>query len=167
MRYVHIIKSIVNRIVAIYEVNADTELRKRALLLEKMSRISEMTLIGGSIVYTIGGVLHIINPIYGYYWQHKFKPLIPLYVPFVDETAADGFAILLTIQTIEIIVATMASICADFPFMIVIMNVWIFSTIFEDNVNELNEIFRAKKVDMPLAKTKLKGIFEMYYDNWT
>lgn len=167
MRFTQLMTSLINRIIAFYEANADTKSRKRALLLKKMSWLSEVILVGGLIGYMHCAILHLINPIYGYFWQHEFKPLFPLYIPFVDEQTTAGFIILILIQTMEISLALGTSAGADFHFMITVINVWIFSSSFKENFYALNGILREESVDMPLAKTKLRNIYEMYYDIWT
>lgn len=116
MRYADSITSILNRITAIYEDNADTKSHDRKLLLQKMSWLSELILIGGTIAYMLVAILHYINPIYGYFWKHEFKALFPLYIAFIDEKSAFGFISLLTIQSIEVFAALMSSACADFLF---------------------------------------------------
>lgn len=131
-----------------------------------MSWLSEMILIGGLTAYISCATIHFINPIHGYFWQHEFKALVPLYIPFVDESTVVGFTILLSIQTIEAFFAALTSGAADFPFMITVINVWIFSAIFHDHVNELNGILHEKKVDMPMARATLQSITEMYCDIW-
>lgn len=166
MRYVSIIIDIFNKIIDVYEANAKTTSPKRALLMQKISWISEWTLIGGFFTYIIFGTLQFTYPIYGYFWQHEIKPLFPLYLPFVDEKTTVGYVILMLIQCTEMYLSLVGSACTDFIFMVLIINVSVFSTIFEDNVIELNEILRENKVDMPAAKTKLRGIFELYHDIW-
>lgn len=164
MRYAPILTNTVDQIIDIYEVNAKTQSSKRALLLHKMSLISEMMLIAGVIAYMCAIMLHFINPIYAYFWRHEFQALLPLYIPFIDEKTTNGFILLTSIQTVEMCIAIIATACGDFPFMILVVNVFIFSTIFKDHVNELNAILRKKEVDLPLAKAKLQNIFELYTD---
>lgn len=166
MRYAQLLSSLINRIVNVYEANADTKSRKRALLLEKVSWLSELILICGFTLYLCCAVLHLIKPIYGYFWQHEFKALMPLYIPFVDEETSVGFAILISVQTIEIFIAAVATGCAGFPFIIGVINIRIFSTIFHDKVNDFNRFLRKKKKDTPMARAKLQDICEMYYDIW-
>lgn len=166
MRYADSITSILNRIIDIYEVNADTMSHKRKLLLHKMAWLSELLLIGGTIAYMLVGILHYVNPIYGYFRMHEFKALFPLYIAFIDEKTAYGFIGLLLIQSIEMIAGLVASACADFAFVMVVINAWVFSTVFKDNMDEFNQILRKNKVDMQLANTKLRNIVDVYYDVW-
>lgn len=166
MRYAKLMNSVINRIIDVYEANAGTKLPKRALLLHNMSWLSEVILIGGYLFYMFVGILHLINPIYAYFWQHEFKPLMPLYIPFIDVKSSVGFVILISIQTLEVFAAVMATGCADFPFMILVLNVRIFTTIFEDSANELNVMLHERKVDMLKVKAQLKHISKMYGDIW-
>lgn len=132
----------INKIIDIYAENAKTTSPKRALLMLNMSWISEIILIIGLMAIMLVAMLHFIEPIYGYFWQHQFKALFPLYIPFVDEKTEVGFVILISIQSIEIFAAAVAGASVDLPFMISVINVWIFYTIFEDNTNEWNAILR-------------------------
>lgn len=166
MRYAQLMTSVINRIIGIYETNAKTKSRERAVLLENMAWLSEAILIGGTIAYAFCAVLHLMIPIYGYFWQHEYKALFPLYIPFVDEKTACGFVILVSIQTIEIFIAAVASGYSDFLFMMITVNVWIFSSIFKDNVSELNGILCRKKRNFPFARRNLQHICELYYDIW-
>lgn len=137
------------------------------MLMQNISMVSEILFIGGLIVYMFFASLHFINPIYIYFWHGEFEPLIPLYIPFVNETTASGFTILISIQTVEVFSAALASASVDFPYMLGVINVWIFSSVFEETVSELNGDLRAEEVDMPLVKAKLRNIFIMYYDFWS
>lgn len=157
----------INQIVDVYERNANTKLRERAILLKNISLLSEVMLIGGIIAYIFCAILHFLNPIYGYFWQNEFKALFPLYIPFIDETTMNGFVALISIQSVEVFISILSNATVDFPFMIIIINVWIFTSIFEDDVNELNDILREKSVDVPLAEAKLRDIFKMYHQIWT
>lgn len=150
----------------VYDKNAETKSPKRALLLHKMSLISEVVLIGGFIAYIYVALLHFTNPIYGYFWEHEFKALFPLYIPFIDEKSVQGFTILMSIQTIEALTAAVGSGCTDFPFMIAIFNIWIFIAFFKDDTNELNLILRDERADMTLATTQLQNIFKSYNEIW-
>lgn len=166
MRYVRQFTSLIDRIIDVYERNASTKLCECASVLQRMSLISEMTLSRGTIAYVVVASAHFINPIYSYFWQHECKPLMPLYVPFVDERTAFGFVILMSIQSVQVIAALLASGCVDFALVIFALNIWVFSTIFQQTVIELNGILHEKQTDMPWAVTKLQSDFEMYNDNW-
>lgn len=49
-----------------------------------------------------------------------------------------------------------------------VINLWIFSTIFHDNVTEwtLNRTLHKKKSYLPFARRNLHHIYEVYYDIW-
>lgn len=168
MRYAQLLASLIDRIINVYEQNDRRKSRDRTLILQKMSSISEMTVICGTIAYLLVATFHFINPIYGYFCQHELKALFPLYIPFVDEHTAVGAVSLISIQSIEVFAAALASACADFLFVTAAINIWVFCTIFQQNLFELNDILHEKNADvpLPLATAKLRSIFEMYNDNW-
>lgn len=158
--------AIVDRVVNVYTVNSTTASRKRAKLLQKVSIISEVASIGGSIMYISGGMLHFISPFFAYYLHGELKVAMPMYLPFIDETTKRGFTILLIIHFVEIVFASVATTCVDFSFLVIIANIPIFSTIFADNVRELSEILREKKRNLATAKAILRNIFLMHNELW-
>lgn len=155
-----------NKIIYVYEINAKTESTKRAMLLHKVSIIGEIVFACGSIAYISIAILGILYSFVGYFWQHELRPMLIIYLPYIDEKTVNGFAILMAIQSVEIFFAFAASASADFSYMLVIINVYAFTSIFEENVCELSEILHEKKVDMPLVKAKFRNICDMYYDIW-
>ena len=157
---------LITKIIDVYEVNSDTTSRKRALLLGKVSFICGIILIGGICMYVSSGMLLFINPFYAYYWHNELKVTIPMYLPFIDETTETGFFSLLTIHFIEIVCAAVGTGCADFAFLVIVANIPVFTTIFVDNVNELNEILQEKKIDWLPAKAKLLNVFLLYNEIW-
>lgn len=164
LKYVDLMIGIVGKVVDVYTVNSMTTSRKRALLLQKVSKISEIAIIGGLMLYISSGMLHFINPFFAYYLHNELKVAMPMYLPFIDETTKRGFIILLIIHFVEIIFATVATTCVDFSFLVIIANIPIFSTIFADNVNELSKILREKKTNLSIVKAKLRNIFLLYND---
>lgn len=157
---------IVERVVNVYTVNSKTASRKRALLLQKVSIISEIALVGGLIIYVSGGMLHFIDPFFAYYLHDELKVAMPMYLPFIDETTERGFALLLTIHFVEIVFASVATTCVDFAFLVIIANIPIFSTIFADSVKELSEILREKNRKLTIAKAILRNIILMHNELW-
>lgn len=166
-RYAREYNNIIRKIVGVYEANAKTTSRKRALLMQKMSLISRTIFIGGAIAYIFCIILHFLNPIYGYFWQNEFKALFPLYIAFIDENSVGGFIILVSIQTVQLIISIAAFTAVDYSFMTIAANCWIYSSIFEDNANELNEVLQNEKaVDSSTSNIKLRKMVEAYYDIW-
>lgn len=85
-----------------YEINAKTKSTKRAMLLYKVSLVGEIIFAGGSIAYMLFAFLGFLYSFVGYFWLHEFRPMLIIYIPFLDEKTADGFAIVMAVQTVEI-----------------------------------------------------------------
>lgn len=156
----------IDRIIYVYEINAKTTSTKRAKLLNKVAMVGEILFAGGLIAYMFFAFLGFLYSIVGYFWLHEHRPMLIIYIPFLDEDTTKGFAILMAVQTVEIFFAFASSASGDFSYMLVVVNVWTLTSIFGENVNELSEILRENKVDMSLARAKLRNICDMYYDVW-
>lgn len=165
-KYGPMVVEVMDKITAVYEANSKSTSVKRLKLLKLFSIVTEVVIKGGSAVYCLAGIFYLINPIYSYFWKHELIPLIPVYIIFVDETTKNGF-ILLTIVHISFMVLTISGTAGtDFMFAMIIVNVPVLSTIFVDNIEELNEMLRADTVNVPLVKVKLKNILLMHREIW-
>lgn len=148
-----------DKIIDIYEVNSKNASTKRAKLIQKYAIITELVLKGGFVLYCLGGGIYLLNPFYSYFWQNRVIPLLPVYMPFVDENTKTGFITLSALHISLIILTILGSACVDFMFIMLIVNMPVLSTICGDNVRELNDILNGKKVNLTLANAKLKNIF--------
>lgn len=85
---------------------------------------------------------------------------------FIDETTRNGFIALGITHLVFITLTVAGSACTDFMFFMIVVNIPVLSTIFVDNVEELNEILREETIDVLLAKSKLKNILLMHKEIW-
>lgn len=157
---------VMDKITAIYAANSKSTSRDRLKLINLFSTITEVVIKGGLALYFMVGIFYMINAIYSYYAKHVIIPLVPVYMIFVDETTKQGFIALGITHIAFIILTVIGSACTDFMFVMIIVNMPVLSTIFVDNVKELNEILKEKTVDVPLAKAKLKNILLMHKEIW-
>lgn len=155
-----------DKIIAVHAANAKTTSRKRLKLIKLFSLITEIVIRGGSALYFLVGIFYMINPIYSYYVKNELIPLVPVYMIFIDETTRNGFIALGITHLAFTALTVTGSACSDFMFVMLIVNMPVMSTIFVDNVDELNEILREETVDVPLAKAKLKNILLMHREIW-
>lgn len=100
--------------------------------------------------------------LYSYFSLNKIVPIMPVYMPFIDENTQIGF-VELTIIHLEFIVATViGSAAVDFMFIMLIFNILFLARVLTDNADELNAILRKDKVDRHVAKAKLVNILLMH-----
>lgn len=158
VQYGPILVQAMDKITDIYAENTKTDKRDRLLLMRKFSLITEIVLKAGCALYFCAGVFYFLNPLHSYFFKNKLIPLLPLYMPFIDEHTKSGFIILGAVHVAIIISTVIASACSDFMFVMIIVNIPVLSTIFSDNVGELNDILRNENVDFSAAKAKLRNI---------
>lgn len=111
------------------------------------------------------GMIYIVNPIFSYFWLNEIKPMLPVYMPFIDENTLIGFIELTLIHIIFIFTGALGTVSVDFMVVMIVLNVPIFSTIFSDNVHELNDILHARNDGHDksvLTKAKLRNLFFMF-----
>lgn len=162
VKYGRIIVDLMNNIIDIYAANAKAPSRNRLKLIQKYAIITEIVIKGGITVYTFAGLFYLINPFYSYYWRNELVPLIPLYLPYIDENTTIGFSFLTAMHAIYLFLAVIGTACTDFMFVMMVVNMPLLSNIFRDNINELNGILREENVNEPLAKAKFKNILLLH-----
>lgn len=141
-----------DKIVSIYAANI------KNIGLSKFSAATEIVLKSGVILYSLAGCFYLLNPIISYYTKREIVPLLPLYMPFIDETTKSGFILLTAMHLGFLLIAVVASACTDLWFAMVAVNFFVPAKIFHENVRELNAILKQDKVDIPISKAKLLNI---------
>lgn len=147
-----------DKIISIYAANAKNNRYDRTILLRKCSTATEILLKCGLIVYFLAGCFYLLNPIYLYYAKNEIVPLLPLYMPFIDETTRTGFILLTAIHLGFLFIAVVASASSDLWFAMVAVNFFVPANIFYDDVRVLNDILGEEKVNIRLAKAKLLNV---------
>lgn len=124
--------------------------------------ITELVLKFGTILYASVALFLLGVPIFAYFWQHELRPMYLSFLPFIDETTYSGFAILTLYHVIGAYGAITGSACVDFLFPMLIVNIPIFTTIFYDEIYEMNEISKKKKRNARPVKMKLRRTIAMF-----
>lgn len=164
VKYSQVLKSLMNKQVDIYAANSSNVSSQRAILAQQFSTISEWILKIGFSLYTLAGMFYLLNPLYSYFWLDKIVPLIPIYMPFIDENTQIGFVVLTLMHLQFMILTLVASAAVDFMFIILIFNMLFLAKLFTNDVDELNDTLREEKVDKVVAKAKLLNILLMHQE---
>lgn len=162
VKYGKMVVDLMNKLVDIYTANSKTTSRNRSIVIQKFATITKIVIKGGLTLYVLAGCFYLLNPLYSYHWRNEIVPLVPLYMPFIDENTTIGFTILTSIHLVFLALAVIGSACTDFMFVMIIVNMPLLSSIFSDNIGELNAILREETVDESLVKTKFKNILLLH-----
>lgn len=152
----------IDKIVDVYENNSKNVSLERANLLRKTAMITELVLKFGIILYISVALFLLGVPIFAYFWQNELRPMYLSFLPFIDETTYTGFAILTLYHIIGAYGAIVGSGCVDFLFPMLVVNVPIFTTIFYDEIREMNEVLKKRERNARLVKMKLRRTIAMF-----
>ena len=90
-RYVDDYMWILNFIQKLYNAHAKTECHDRAEYFRKFALFTEYLFKCLCIVLFSAIILYFLMPIYVYVVENKLIPLMPLYLPGIDETTISGY----------------------------------------------------------------------------
>lgn len=158
IRYADIIVGLVNKLIDIFKVNTTVMAHDRQAMLERYLIFTEYMFKVGLFLYAFASFGYFIYPIYSYVKFNKIVPILPSYLPFVDEDKTIGFTILTIFHLNVIVYGFLGSSCSDFSFTMVIVNVPILSKITCDNIIELNEILKEMRPNVVMIRAKLRNI---------
>lgn len=155
-----------DQFIDIFKMNAKNPSRTRQMLMQRHAFITELVLKGGFVLYAMAGLFYFIEPIYAFVYYNEFIPLVPVFFPYIDENTTVGYVILTLIHIIYIALATIASACTDFMFIMIIANIPVLSNIFKDEVKELNETLSEEDADIRVVRGRLRNILLMHRELW-
>lgn len=155
--YAEIMVAYIDKIIKIYTENAKNAIN-RSENLDKCVTISRLILKLGVVIYTLAGLFYLLNPIYLYCTRREIVPLLPLYMPFIDETTKHGFILLSVLHLGFVFVAVVASAGSDLLYALVVINFFVPVNIFHNNIDELNTLLSKSKPNDKFIKAKLLNV---------
>lgn len=81
----------------------------------------------------------IVWPFAGYYLTGYLEPILPTFIPFVDETSTLGYVILFIFEGLICVLGMSGTCGADFMLFILIVHMWPMCQIFDNMFKELNQ----------------------------
>lgn len=159
IKYAYLVVDLVDKLVDIFRVNGNVTAHNRQEILDRYLIFTEYLFKVGINFYFLASFGYFIYPIYKYKKYNEIIPILPCYLPFVDENTSTGFTILTTYHLNVIILGALGTACSDFSFTMVIVNVPVLGKIFGDNIIDLNDISKQTKPNLLMQKTRLLNIF--------
>lgn len=98
-----------------------------------------------TLVISFTGLAFMSTPMLTYWLTGVVEPVIPLYLPYVDETTTVGFCQLFVMHVLILVIGVIGMICADLTFFLTISHICPMTDVLVSKLNELEE--RLKDAD--------------------
>lgn len=89
-------------------------------------------------LYALAVFSFFLYPLGMYFMENERVPLVPVFLPFIDENTSVGYTILCSIHLIAFVAGTMGTLCCDFIIAACILNTLVFARIISLEMNEIN-----------------------------
>lgn len=97
-----------------FEVHIKSKVPDRLEYFRKFALFTEFLFILEFILYCCAVIIFFLFPFYMYFFQSKLIPIIPIFIPFLDENTIIGYTILVIIQTYFVISALLGLLSYDY-----------------------------------------------------
>lgn len=122
--------ALIRKEIDIFEANSKNVSSNRVILAQQFATLTEWIFKGGSTVYLLAGMSYLLNPLYSCYWLGEIVPILPFYMPFIDETTKERFIGLTVMHLVFLGLAMVATAAADVLYVLLIFNMVFFGRIF-------------------------------------
>lgn len=78
-------------------------------------------------------------PLYMYYFENEVVPLIPLFLPGIDETTFAGYVLISCYQVVVFVLATIGVLACDAYMAIIIVSTLIFSKLISLDLEQIED----------------------------
>lgn len=151
-----------NFIQQLYNIHAKTASPARAEYFRKFAMFTEFLFKFLTFVLLMAVIFFFIVPIYVYATENRLVPLIPLYLPGIDETTNTGYMLLLLLHSTQTVMCVIGFVAFEFLLEIIVINSLIFGKLIaldtEMISNELENGMRHNAI------YRLKNIFIMHQE---
>ncbi len=124
--------------IKVYRVNKDTSANKKRL--EKSVKMTVFIFKAGTALLIATAILTCIKPAISYLLMGKLEPIIPSYIPGINEEEPTGYACTAVFHFYILFVFVIGTAATDLGLMALVIHSYTMSHIFRNAVNEFNSL---------------------------
>lgn len=94
------------------------------------------------------GMVLALFPAFMFALTGDWYPVLPVYIPFVDETQLRGYAVTIGFHLVCTLLAVIGQILADGMFMTSVLHLWPMCDLIAKSVTDLNELLKENQTEM-------------------
>lgn len=132
------IQWVLSSIRALYEVHITTESSERLQYFRTFARVTEYIFMFIAFFYVSTVMSILCMPIFVYFTQHEVTPIMPLYIPGIDEKTTIGY-IILAIYHLHLNFLSLVGVFAtDYFLIVVIVSSLIFAKLITLEIQQIH-----------------------------
>lgn len=164
IRYIDDLRWTINCIHKLFNVHKTSKSPERLDFFRKFALFTEiffkaMTTTYISFIFVFPGYL-----VYVYLVKGEWVPVLPIYIPGVDESTLTGYMILVAFQIIVVPLATIGLVAVEFLISILIIGSLIFAKLISLDLHQINIDLVEGSSGMLAARARLRNIFLMHQE---
>lgn len=148
----------------LFKLNLKTRLIARQNLFQRFANYTFYLVLLGIVIYSLSILPYLVYPVAIYYIEGKLVPIVPIFIPGIDEETVSGFLILSAIHIFIIFAAAFGMASVDIFYAILLVNVPIMARLIEIECTDLNNMLREKSNNSILWKHRFKNILIMHLE---
>lgn len=161
IQYVEDIQWVIYFIQDIYKANITTESVERSEYFRKFALFTEYFFKFILYFYLSTISTSLVYPIFVFITQNEFFPIMPLYLPYIDETTVVGFTIISIYHIILISLVSFGIVAIDFFLAIIIISSLMFAKIISLEMHEIHVDLDEKGSQIAI-KARFRNILRMH-----
>lgn len=139
IRYADDFVWILNFIQLLYNVHAKTECHVRAAYFRKFAMFTELLFKFLAAMVSCSLIVFLIAPVYIYFAEKKLVPIVPIFIPGVDENTTVGYCILMTFHLMLFMLGLVGYLAFEFLLEIITISSLIFGKLISMDTERIND----------------------------
>lgn len=148
----------------LYNIHAKNKSRELAAYFDKFALFTEILFKAMIISFASVTSTFFVYPFYMYFVKGELMPIMPLYLPFVDESTCIGYIALNVYQFLCCIISVVGFSALEFLMTIIIISSLIFSKLIGRELQQINVDLRDDECNMLMVLGRLTNIFLMHQE---
>lgn len=163
IRYVEDLQWIIRFIQRMYKIHSTIKSKDRIEYFKNFAFATEMIFKVMSTLYLLSVFTFFPYPLYMYYFENEVVTILPIYMPFVDETTFAGYIITCAYQIVLLVLATIGVLACDSFMAIIIVSTLIFAKLIKFDMEQINEDLKEKESTLTV-KARFRNILLMHQE---
>lgn len=161
IQYIEDMQWVINIIQNLYKENIKTECLERLEYFRKFALFTDYFFKILLFFYISTVSTCFVYPFFVYFTQNEVVPIMPLYVPYVDESTVIGFTIISIYHVLMVLLASFGISATDFFLAIIIISSLMFAKLITLELRQIQMDLQEKCSEIEL-KARFRNILRMH-----
>lgn len=147
----------------LYKIHSKSKSSDRIECFGQFARFTEILFKSLAFVYASSRLTFLLEPIVAYFTQHELVPIVPLFIPAIDETTVIGYIFVSIYQIYMLSLSVTGLLVCDYFYAVIIISPLIFAKLIAIDFEQIHCDLNEKNATITV-RARFRNVLQMHLE---